>query len=364
MTPPLASLVERWTGDLLPTVPGRVAVPAPLRAFLVAGMAGAGKRPLLVVVPREREAEDLADDIALFHPAVELLPAWETLPFEHVSPNVATMAQRCVARHALAKGGPGMVVVSSVRAATQRVSPSSPAPLRVTGGTEAGYEAIVAELSALGYHRTDRVEARGEMAVRGGIIDVGPAQGADPVRIEFFGDDVEEIRTFGIASQRAIATVDAVDLYPARELRLDGELRRRAADLAATAPWAASTWDRIAEGLVFQGMESWLPWLAPERSVLDDLDADVVLFDPAQSGARATELLKEETDLAVTLAPTWGASAPDAAAHPRLYLPLEASPASLLEAPPTPSSRSAASTPRRETPTRLPPPSAAGRAGA
>ncbi len=337
VTAPLAPLVERWTGDLLPTVPGRIAVPAPLRAFFLAGMAAATARPVLAIVPREREAEELADDVALFHSPVELLPAWETLPFEHVSPNVGTMAHRCVARHALATGSAGTIVVASVRAATQRLSPSSPAPLQIAAGTDAGFEAVVAALAALGYHRTDRVEARGEMAVRGGIIDVAPAQGGDPVRIEFFGDDVDEIRTFGIASQRALEAVDGVELYPAREMRLDDELRRRAGELASTASWASATWDRLAEGVVFQGMESWLPWLAPAESVFGDLDADVVVFDPAQSGARAAELIEEESDLAITLAPTWGASAPDAAAHPRLYLPLAPPESSLLDVPPRPS---------------------------
>jgi transcription-repair coupling factor (superfamily II helicase) len=107
--------------------------------------------------------------------------------------------------------------------------------------------------------------------------------------------------------------------------------------LLADAPWASSTWDRIAEGISFTGMESWLPWFAPERCVLDEAGADVVvvLFDPARSGDRSHELITEEAELAAALAGTWGPGAPQAGDHPDLYLPLaEHLPAAqVLEAP-------------------------------
>ncbi len=311
-------------------------MPPALRAILVAGMAADATRPILAIVPGEREAEDLADDVEMFHDAVEFLPAWETLPFEHVSPNVATMAQRMVARHALGSAVAGVVVVASVRAATQRVSPSAPDPVTLAVGDEPGLDAIVGALHEGGYHRTDRVEARGEMAVRGGIVDVAPAQGGDPVRIELWGDVIDEIRRFAIGSQRAVDNVDAVALYPGREFRLDPAVRERAADLRDSDPWASATWDRLTEGVTFQGMESWLPWLAPAASVIDNSDADVVVFDPVRVGARADDLQAEEADLALTLAPTWGGGAPEAEAHPRLYLPLEPEPSRVLEAPAQP----------------------------
>ncbi len=336
MRPLLASLVERWTRDLLPTVPGRIAVPPGVRAILLAGMAAAAPRPLLAVVASEREAEDLVDDLEMFHDRVALLPAWETLPFEHVSPNVATMAQRAVARSLLRRGDPGSVVVASVRAATQRVSPSSSDPIEVTIGADIGFDALVTDLVAAGYHRTDRVEARGEIAVRGGIVDVAPAQGGDAVRIELWGDEVDEIRTFAIGSQRAIDLVESVAIYPAREFRLDPAVRAGAAALRDSDPWASATWDRLAEGVSFQGMESWLPWLAPAESLLDDVAADIVLFDPVRARARAADLINEEADLALALAPTWGGGAPEAEAHPRLYLPLDPKPDVVLEAPPQP----------------------------
>jgi transcription-repair coupling factor (superfamily II helicase) len=327
MPAPLAVLAGRWQHP--PTLPGRLVVPPSLRAFFLASFQG----PVLVVVPGEREAEELADDLALFAEVVHL-PAWETLPFEHVSPSVPTMADRALARHRLAEGV--AVVVGSVRAVTQRVSPSSVAPVVTRVGDETGLQRLAAALVEAGYHRTDRVEARGELAVRGGLVDVYPAQGPEPLRVDFWGDQVEQIRSFSVSDQRSVAPVEAMVAYPARELRPDQQLRATAAALLRDEAWAAATWDRLAEGLLFPGMESWLPWLAPARTVIDEMSpsVSVVVFDPARSSGRSRELMTEEADLAAVLAPTWGNGAPEAGDHPSLYLPLGLPEDRLLQAPP------------------------------
>ncbi|HZI38624.1 MAG TPA: hypothetical protein VFF24_09990, partial [Acidimicrobiia bacterium] len=109
---PLAALVERLRPDDLPPLPGRWAVGTGGRAFAIAALAARQDRPVLVVTPGEREAEELTEDLELFCDEVLLLPAWETLPFEHVSPNAQTMAMRAQARHRLAEGRPGLVVVA------------------------------------------------------------------------------------------------------------------------------------------------------------------------------------------------------------------------------------------------------------
>jgi len=325
MPPPLAALLERWRHR--PAVPGRLVVPPGLRAVFLAGLGA--DRPVLAVVPGEREAEELAEDAGLFTEAVHL-PAWETLPFEHVSPSVQVMGARAVARHHLASG----LVIGSVRAVTQRVSPSGVSPVVIRTGDEWSLERLTAELIAGGYHRTDRVEARGEMAVRGGIVDVYPAQGPGPRRIDFWGDRVEEIRAFSVADQRSTDRLDQLVAYPAREVRPDPGVAAAAAELARREPWAAATWDRLADGIYFPGMESWLPWLAPALTTLDQAPGIVVLFDPARSIDRAAELRREEAELAAALAPTWGAGAPTAGDHPALYLPPSPPSERLLEAPP------------------------------
>ncbi|MCH7846019.1 MAG: transcription-repair coupling factor [Acidobacteria bacterium] len=331
MSAPLSSILDRFGRDLVPPFEGRIVIPPPLRAVVLAGSASRLGMPVLGIVPGEREAEELAEDAALFGPAFHL-PAWETLPFEHVSPSVVTMADRVVARHALASAEP-VVVVASVRAAMQRVSPTPVRPIILRRGDDAdGFETIVETLVALGYERTGRVERHGEFAVRGGIIDVFPVQADHPSRLDFFGDEIEEIRPFSIGSQRSQGSETHVEIYPAGELLIDPAIRERAAELTTAESWAASTWDRIAEGISFPGIESWLPWLAPAGMLLDESAVPTVLFDPARSEDRASELVAEESDLARVLAGTWGPGAPEAGDHPLLYLELE-SPA-LLEAPP------------------------------
>ncbi|NNC93561.1 MAG: transcription-repair coupling factor, partial [Acidimicrobiia bacterium] len=332
----LGAFVDRWSTLEVPTPPGRLVVPGPLRAFFIAGLAARASSPVLAVVPGEQEADDLADDVSLFWDNVLTLPAWETLPFEHVSPNAATMARRAQARHLLAAGGPGAVVVASVRAVIQRISPSPVSPILLQPGSTMDPIDLVTQLGEFGYHRSDRVEGRGEFAVRGGIVDVYPAEADGPLRVEFWGDEVETVRTFSVASQRSADPATLV-AYPARELRPTDDLRLRARDLLTTAPWAAANWDRISEGLMFAGMESWLPWLAPARTAAHELagGAPVVLFDPVRCRARGEELRTEEKDLAEALAPTWGEASPPAGEHPDLYLDLDAAfiELSVLEAP-------------------------------
>jgi transcription-repair coupling factor (superfamily II helicase) len=291
---------------------------------LAAGLANRAAGPILVVVPGERDAEELVDDLALFTDLAVLLPAWETLPFEHVSPNLTTMASRARARDLLEIGEPGTVVVGSVRAVTQRLSPSPVRPVIAMAGKEAGYDLLVERLAEYGYHRTDRVESRGEFSVRGGLVDVFPAQGGHPVRLEFWGDDVESARHFSIGSQRSTDPAEGLIAYPARELRMDAEDREVARTLINREPWAAATWERLAEGHTFAGMESWLPWIAPEATVISSLSTEVplVLVDPVRAADRSRDLLKEETEMAAALAPTWGHGAPEAGDHPALYLDL------------------------------------------
>jgi transcription-repair coupling factor (superfamily II helicase) len=326
MTTPLRPLLDVWRPAPLPDLKSTWAVAPGGRAFALAGLFESIDETLLVVIPGESAAEELVDDLRLFTDEVVLAPAWETLPFEHVSPNTVTMAQRAQARHRLGSGEP-VIVVASVRSAIQRLSPSPVDPLRLFAGDEVDFDSVPAALADLGYQRTDRVEARGEFAVRGGILDLFPAQGEYPVRVDFWGDLVEEIRRFSIASQRSADPVPEVVAYPARELRPGGGIEGSAHALLTAEPWAASTWDRFAERQLFPGMESWLPWLAGEQCLIDELGSrgTLVLVEPVRALDRCRDLVKEEAELAASLAPTWGEAAPDAGDHPPLFIDLEAS---------------------------------------
>ena len=324
MTAPLAPLLAGWRSALLPDLDSAWAVAPGGRAFAIAGLFTSLGKSLLVMIPGEGDAEELVDDLRLFTDSVVFAPAWETLPFEHVSPNLATMARRSEARHLLAGDDP-VIVVASVRGAVQRLGPSPVAPLSMVAGEEVDLDRLAHQLADLGYHRTDRVEARGEFAIRGGIVDVFPAQTDQPLRLDFWGDQLEEIRGFSVSTQRSAEVATEFVAFPAREVRPDDDIRARAAKLVVTEPWAASTWDRMAEGQLFPGIESWLPWIADDRSLVDEMPSTtrLVLVDPTRSFDRCRDLVKEEAELAAALAPTWGEAAPEAGDHPALFLDLE-----------------------------------------
>ncbi len=296
--------------------------------------------PLVVVVAEEREAEELAEDMSLFCGGVLLVPAWETLPFERLSPNVSTMSRRCRALHALSRPAPDLVLVASVRAVTQRLSPSDPSPLVITRGQSVTPQEVAATLADLGFERASRVESPGEMAVRGGIVDVYPAADGRPVRLDFWGDEVEEIRFFSPSTQRSDDHGQQAVFYPAREFRPDAEIAARAGGLLSTHAWAADRWDRLAQRQIFEGMESWMPWVAPASCLLDRVgpEALVVVADPPRAIARSRHLLSEEEELANALSTTWAAEPRVGEGNPRLYQSLEGAleGRSLLEMPAVP----------------------------
>ena len=132
------------------------------------------------------------------------------------------------------------------------------------------------------------------------------------MRIDTWGDDVERLTRFDVTGQRSSEDVDSVRVFSARELVVDGRVRGRAAGLVASEPWGREQWERLAEGQIFDGMESWLPWLTTDDTLVTDLvgdDALVVLVEPRRMIDRARDLLAEEDDLARALASTWGRDA-------------------------------------------------------
>jgi transcription-repair coupling factor (superfamily II helicase) len=316
-----------------------LAVATPAQAFVLAGLVRLGsRRPVLVVTPTAAAAEQLAHDLEAFTPGggsgkVEVFPAWETLPFERVSPDVSTMGRRLRLLWQVSgnsdgsptTGGPD-IVVAPIKAVLQRLGPFRTAarPVVIAKGDRIDTEELVSRLVAMGYRRESIVEHRGELAVRGGIVDVFPSTGDEPVRIDLWGDEVDRLTRFDVADQRSIDDLGAVELFGCRELVADDAMRERAAELVGTQPWGRHQWDRLADGDQFDGMESWLPWLSDSEELLTDLlgdDALVILVEPRRVRDRAGELLDEEAALADALAGTWGLEAGEGA--PRLHVPFD-----------------------------------------
>ena len=188
--------------------------------------------PLLIVTPTSSEAESLAGQLEVYGAGrVAWYPAWETLPFERVSPNVETMGRRELVRIQLRSSEPPDVVVMGVRAVTQRVGAVPPPALSLTRGEEHEREALLETPVAFGYRREHQVEARVEFAVRGSLVDVFPSTAPHPVGFDFFGDLIERCSEFSVAEQRSVRDIEHVEIVPARELLITPELQARAASV-------------------------------------------------------------------------------------------------------------------------------------
>lgn len=314
-----------------PVIAGREAVLVvneAARALAIAGLVEASERcPILVATATHNEAVRLANDIAaiLGNDEVALFSAWGTLPFERVSPAIETMGQRLrlLARLRDPATMPS-VIVASARSLVQRLDPNSVTD-PITLGVDDSVDSVgLAErLAAFGYRREPQVEHRGEFAVRGSIVDVFPSTADRPVRIDLWGDEVERLTEFSVADQRATIAVSGVEIYPCREFRPSERAQQHAQRLLSDEPWGRQQWDRIVAGELFDGMESWLPWLVEDEVVLPDLlgaDAWVILVEPRRIRDRATDIEAEESDLAASLAKTWDV---DADGLHRLHLGFE-----------------------------------------
>ena len=316
-----------------------LAVATPAQAFVLAGLVRLGsKRPVLVVTPTGAAADQLAHDLEAFIDGgrgaghVDVFPAWETLPFERVSPETSTMGHRLRLLWRLGGGSSGEmgerpdIVVAPIKAVLQRLGPwrTAARPVELAKGHRVNVEELVGQLVAMGYRRESIVEHRGELAVRGGIVDIFPSTADEPIRVDLWGDEVDRLTRFDVADQRSIDDVSSVELFGCRELVVDQDMRERAADLVGSAPWGRHQWDRLADGEQFDGMESWLPWLADSEELITDLlgdDALVVMVEPGRVRDRAGELLDEESALADALASTWGLE--EGSGAPRLHVPFD-----------------------------------------
>jgi len=284
----------------------------------------AGGRPLVVVTATGREADDLAAGLRGFLPAddVAVLPAWETLPHERLSPRADTVARRLAVLRRLAHPGasgatgPIRVLVVPVRALLQPVVAGlgDLEPVALAQGDTADLTDVAERLVAAAYTRTDMVGRRGEFAVRGGILDVFAPTDEHPVRVEFWGDEVTELRWFSVADQRTLEVADRpLWAPPCREVLLTDDVRARARALAPQLPGAADMLEKLAEGIAVEGMESLAPVLVERmQPVLDlvDQDALLVVADPERVRSRAHDLVATTEEF---LGAAWHSAAAGAA---------------------------------------------------
>lgn len=334
--PPLAGLAAVAGTDaalsqvrsLVGRSPVQLVAPSAVRPFVAETLAR--QRPLVVVTATGREADDLTGELAeILGDGVALFPSWETLPHERLSPSADTVGRRLQVLRRLAHPEdpvypePLRVVVTTVRSLVQPMAGGlgdiEPIVLRV--GIEHDFDELTTRLVEFAYERVDMVGKRGEFAVRGGILDIFPPTADHPVRVEFWGDEVTELRPFSVADQRSLpeVDVDVVVAQPCRELLLTSDLRVRAAEVAAANPADAALVEmltKLAEGIPVEGMEALLPALRPgDLQLLTEVlpaETHVLLCDPEKIRTRAADLVRTGQEFleASWTAASFGGAAP------------------------------------------------------
>lgn len=270
-------------------------VPTGFLPWMLADLARAGDTAVFIA-PDEAAMRAIASTAGFFAPELEILayPAWDCLPYDRASPTLRVMAERLATLHALqAKSEKPRLLVTTVNAAAQRtLTPFRIRQLvaKLAPGERIGLDRLAALLQANGYVRVDTVNDHGEFAVRGGLVDLFPSGAEQALRLDFFGDEIESVRTFSPEDQRTTGRIDGFTLLPASEALLDEESIKRFRTRYREKFGATATGDplyqAISDGRRLAGMEHWLP-LFEERleTLFEHLpDGTVIVRD---SGAEA-----------------------------------------------------------------------------
>ena len=257
----------------------------------------AESQPVVHVCRDDARMARLADALRFFAPDIPVLsfPAWDCLPYDRVSPHRDITARRIETLTTLGKGGFGGILLTTVNAMTQRVPPASAfegRSLLIEAGDEVPPEQLNAFFAANGYQRVDTVGEPGEYAWRGGILDVFPPAEEEPLRLDFFGDEVESLRHFDPLTQRTTGDAKRLALLPVNEVFLDESgiesFRSGYRAIFGAVRDEDPLYESISAGRPHPGMEHWLPLFYDETvPLLDYLPGAAVSFDPQAEEVRA-----------------------------------------------------------------------------
>lgn len=302
----------------------------------------------LVFVARDgRRMQRMAEVLGAMLPGhtILTLPAWDCLPYDRVSPNNVTIAARMNTLAALTSGAKGAIVLTAVNALIQKLPPRDVVEtmsFSAAIGRVVDSEKLIAWASNNGYLRVPTVRESGEYAVRGGLVDLFPASADAPLRFDFFGSQLESIRTFDPDSQRTTGTLKRVDLTPMSEVILNEETIRRFRQ-KYTAAFGGNTVDdtlyaSVSGGSRYSGTEHWLPFFYDHMDRLADYvgDAPFVFDDQAAEAfaERAEQIADyyEARETARQAKPVAGAGAPYKPIQPDLLYDLDVQPQTLAGA--------------------------------
>ena len=273
--------------------------PAAVHGFLAA----TSNTPLLIITTSTRHAEELSQEISSWigKDLVVNFPAWETLPHERLSPKADTVTARFKALNKISDQKV-RVIVCSVRALLQPIIANdlNTSIIKIQQGLNLQMQELMNQLIRFGFSRSDLVERRGDFAVRGGILDIFPADQDHPIRIDFFGDEIEELSYFSISDQRSLEKIKVeVSIYPCREMLIDEKLKQKARTLGKDFPEIKDLTEKICEGILFEGMESLAAGLVDDfKSITDYLSpsTQIWLIDEPRIKSRAIDLLQTNNE--------------------------------------------------------------------
>ncbi len=272
-------------------------VPDGFLPSLMADLTRAADTRAVLIAADDAAMRAVADAAIWFAPEIDVLqfPAWDCLPYDRASPSLRVTSERMAALAALqAKTTKPQLLITTVNAVTQRtLTPFRLRALtaRLAPGERIDRDALAALLSANGYIRSETVADAGDFAVRGSLVDLFPAGMPHALRLDFFGDEIESVRSFDPADQRSIARVDSFTLLPASESLLDEDsikrFRKRYRETFGATATGDPLYQAISEGRRLSGMDHWLPLLEERLTTLFDhlTDSDIIVRDAGSVGA-------------------------------------------------------------------------------
>ena len=256
------------------------------------------KRGLLHICSNPQELNAISDSLSFFAPWLEVihLPAWDCLPYDRVSPSAQVIAMRIDALTRIAScgaDGKKVLVLTTANSVLQRLVPQQvlkTQQFKLSPGNSVDIDGLVERLSGEGFERTPTVRERGEYAVRGGILDVFVPGSEQPVRLDFFGDTLESIRSFDPADQRTTGQLKVFSLKPMSEVSLDSEaiklFRKNYVEAFGAATRDDGLYHAVSEGRRFAGMEHWLPLFYHDLETIFDY-ADGFAFTASHDASEA-----------------------------------------------------------------------------
>jgi transcription-repair coupling factor (superfamily II helicase) len=263
------------------------------KAYLIARIYDRHLRPIVVLAPTAKAAEEFLEDLKFFNPVgkskIFHFPAYNILPYKSLAYHSETAANRIRILYQLLERKVPPIVVTSIQAVMQRIIPrkiiNQYAEL-IIAGEEVDREQLIEKLVAGGYLHTAIAEEPGDFSVRGGILDIFSPLYANPLRIEFFGDFIESIRLFSAASQRKVKNINEAVILPAREAVLHkaflpqiiSRIRTRASEMNVRVTQVREIIDSLKHNQVFAGIESLIPLIYSELETLFDYIPDDSLF--------------------------------------------------------------------------------------